>query len=248
MSWLITGTQKVNWDPSLITTGLWLDAADASTITESGGAVSQWNDKSGNGRNVTQAISARQPVYTTAGLNSKNVLTFTAANQHFLDLPTISLTDNNTFVASVYQRTAGGVNSIDVGDPISYGHYWFDDNILYSLLRGGVSEFSTHGAASTATGAFINVLARNSTGTQAWRNGSALGTRQQAAATTNGNLTFIGRATSRYHSGDIAEIVIGRFDIDIVNRQKLEGYLAHKWGLVSGLPNDHPYKINPPAP
>lgn len=29
-------------------------------------------------------------------------------------------------------------------------------------------------------------------------------------------------------------------------RTKIEGYLAHKWGLTSNLPNDHPYKSNPP--
>jgi len=46
------------WNPSMIQTALWLDAADASTITESGGAVSQWDDKSGNNHHVIQATSA----------------------------------------------------------------------------------------------------------------------------------------------------------------------------------------------
>ena len=30
------------------------------------------------------------------------------------------------------------------------------------------------------------------------------------------------------------------------NRQRLEGYLAHKWGLTANLPAGHPYKTNPP--
>ena len=33
---------------------LWLDASDSSTITEVSGAVSQWDDKSGNGNHVSQ--------------------------------------------------------------------------------------------------------------------------------------------------------------------------------------------------
>jgi len=33
---------------------------------------------------------------------------------------------------------------------------------------------------------------------------------------------------------------------DVSDRQKLEGYLAHKWGLTSNLPNDHPYKTTSP--
>jgi hypothetical protein len=31
-------------------------------------------------------------------------------------------------------------------------------------------------------------------------------------------------------------------------RQRIEGYLAHKWGLDANLPSDHPYKTNAPAP
>ena len=29
-------------------------------------------------------------------------------------------------------------------------------------------------------------------------------------------------------------------------RQKVEGYLAHKWGLSGNLPSNHPYKIGHP--
>ena len=33
---------------------------------------------------------------------------------------------------------------------------------------------------------------------------------------------------------------------DLEDRQKLEGYLAHKWGLSHNLPTAHPYKYNLP--
>ena len=36
---------------------LWLDADDNTTITHSSNAVSQWNDKSGNGNHATQSLS-----------------------------------------------------------------------------------------------------------------------------------------------------------------------------------------------
>ena len=29
-------------------------------------------------------------------------------------------------------------------------------------------------------------------------------------------------------------------------RLKIEGYLAHKWGLTADLPSDHTYKTDPP--
>ncbi|MFM5944980.1 MAG: hypothetical protein ACKO9G_16710, partial [Dolichospermum sp.] len=46
--------------PAQISTDLWLDAADSSTITLNGSTVSQWNDKSGNGRNAIQATATNQ--------------------------------------------------------------------------------------------------------------------------------------------------------------------------------------------
>lgn len=250
MSWLITPS-FTQWSPADITTALWLDAADASTVTTVSGAVSQWNDKSGNGRNASQATAGNRPVYTAAGLNSKNVVTLTAANQHFLQFSDININDNNTFVISVVNRPSAGFNNVDVATlpgSIGYGNYWFNDNILYSLLRGVLNEFGTHGTASTVTGTFIQALSRNNTGTQAWRNGALLGTRQQSSATGNVILNSIGRVSNTYNQGYVAEIIVGRFNISDLDRQKTEGYLAHKWGLTASLPADHPYKVNPPAP
>jgi hypothetical protein len=40
---------------------LWLDGSDGATITSASSLVSQWNDKSGNGRNVTQAVGGNKP-------------------------------------------------------------------------------------------------------------------------------------------------------------------------------------------
>ena len=33
---------------------------------------------------------------------------------------------------------------------------------------------------------------------------------------------------------------------DITDVEKAEGYLAHKWGVTSLLPADHPYKSSSP--
>ena len=53
---------------------LWIDASDTSTITEVAGAVSQIDDKSGNGNNLTQATAALQPTTGIATINGLNVL------------------------------------------------------------------------------------------------------------------------------------------------------------------------------
>lgn len=245
---IIFGGGLQAWTPAAIQTALWLDANDPNTITLNGSTVSQWNDKSGNGRNAAQSTAANQPTFTASGLNGKSVVTFASSNSTFLTFSDISVTDNNVFVASVYQRTASGNSStIDVAhvSVTTYSNWWFSDNVLYSRLR--TSDFVAHGAASTATGTFLNVLDRNDSGTQAWRNGAALGVRGGSTQTGNGALNAIGRYQTAYHNGYIAEIVVGRFAINTSDRQKLEGYLAWKWGMQANLPADHPYKLLPPT-
>src|SRR5215471_15318108 len=61
---------QFGFDPSSIS-GLcaWWDASDTTTITASGGAVSQWNDKSATGCHLTQSTGGRQPSTGTRTLN-----------------------------------------------------------------------------------------------------------------------------------------------------------------------------------
>jgi hypothetical protein len=47
---------------------VWYDASDAASITHVAGAVSQWNDKSGNGDHLVQATAAKKPTYSATGI------------------------------------------------------------------------------------------------------------------------------------------------------------------------------------
>lgn len=66
------------WTPAQITTALWLDATDASTITQLSNLVSQINDKSGNARNFTASAGAR-PTLTQNALNELPELSFSGS-------------------------------------------------------------------------------------------------------------------------------------------------------------------------
>ena len=52
---------------------------------------------------------------------------------------------------------------------------------------------------------------------------------------------------SSLYDGQIAEVVILNSVTDTDIRQKIEGYLAHKWGFVDKLASDHPYKTAAPV-
>jgi hypothetical protein len=47
-----------------------------------------------------------------------------------------------------------------------------------------------------------------------------------------------------YFEGKLAEVVayLNPYDLTDSKRYQIEGYLAHKWGLESKLPNGHPFK------
>ena len=52
-----------------------------------------------------------------------------------------------------------------------------------------------------------------------------------------------GTVSTQNWQGDIAEVIIISSDFVTADiRQRLEGYLAHKWGLTSKLQANHPYK------
>ena len=70
---------------------LWLDGGDATTLTLSSSNVTQWNDKSGNGFNATQATSTKQPTY-----NSSGGLNFTRASNSTTSYLTTTYTGSST--------------------------------------------------------------------------------------------------------------------------------------------------------
>ena len=248
------------WTPVNITTSLWLDAADTSTITIATG-VSQWADKSGNGRHATQATSANQPTYISSGMNSLGLVDWDGSN----DAMTISggtttlhsaLSSDNTYSMAwvVKPDTISGQEVLLYVPEGSWkflveikndgGVYWGDTPDNYRIYSGG-SFF----VANTAS--FFTLI----------KTGSGAGTAHVAGTLNNtftiqgsglsntpslGSAFILGQYPGLFYNGKMAEIIISNYSWDTSERQQVEGYLAHKWGLTSSLPNNHPYKSTAP--
>lgn len=253
------------WEPAELgsSLGLWLDAADASTITLNGSNVSQWNDKSGNGRHVSQATAANQPSYGTRALNNKNTIEF-SGNQMLFSTASVLSGNPNVLMAVVIQYDTN-VTSIDdrsvqlsagagtsyaiTGGVQGYSSRFNNGNEIYGAtsLATPLIQIGTRpsGGNYAASQMFINgtesarTSGSNDTAVPIIGNGVSVG----AGAITSDPLGSIGTAMDGY----IAETVI-LSDVTLATRQKLEGYLAWKWGLVANLPSNHPYKLRPPAP
>lgn len=257
---LILAKDYRSFNPSDIETALWLDAADASTITESGGAVSQWDDKSGNNRNFTATSTAR-PTYTTNGQNGRNVLTFNGTSNFLSRANYVYGTTHSLFVvfkytgASTITATTPSFavisTSTNIGGGIFAGSYTgaiADERLAYVALRDG---FYKNDADISATTPLLLSFAINGSQTNAIRNLNGVAD----FATTNGSIVpstieYIGASTAGgfFFTGLFCELVIAPSFLPATDVEKMEGYLAHKWGLTANLPADHPYKTVEPTP
>ena len=270
------------WTPALITTELWLDAADSSTVTTVSGNVSQWDDKSSNGRNATQATAANRPVYQSGAQNGLNVIRFTAASLHFLTAGTTSTwnfmhngTASSAFIVVKTAATGDNPNTqyqyLSTGGiptTIGWGLYYDDrvSNSFNNALGCQIGKGTAPNAAVTVSNNQVTPGSYNIIGNYVDADNATLANRIKSringgsdfgSNTSNGvastsNSTYaldIGQFPGGFRSllGDVCEILILSSQPGTTDRQKIEGYLAHKWGLTANLPAGHPYENSAPA-
>jgi hypothetical protein len=122
-----------------------------------------------------------------------------------------------------------------------------------SVLNSGSEGPLILGNYHIAAGTIDYAAASLSVALKLYANGSAntiltsfTGTKPNQSATSNGLWVGTVSAPGADWEGEIGELLGFASLLSTSNRNKLEGYLAHKWGLTGNLPADHPYKLNPP--
>ena len=235
------------WTPAQISTALWLDAADASTITLNGSTVSQWNDKSGNGRNVSQPTASAQPTSNTRTLNGLNVLDF---NVDIIGRSTPFVTINTPWlVYSVITFDSFTGNPVYIGlQGAQTTHIGWSSNGNIQFYNPATGVVGLSGSVITANTPALVGVQYDTTNLTGIYNGAAQGSPAVTipADTALFNIGSHASGASNYFDGAIGEIVFIQSTVSLSNRQKLEGYLAWKWGLQANLPVGHPYKNAPP--
>lgn len=240
------------WTPAQITTALWLDASDSSTITTVSGAVSEWRDKSGNARHFGQSTASARPAYTTA--SGYDVVQFDGTNDHLIRtgsfLPS-ALADQNFIIMAVVRANTG-----EFGGVITSNIENDNDGVaIVTNPTQGEFRFFCGGspgpsATAGANRAIITAVAASAPSQQIWLNGSLSGTSTNNRANRQASTVEIGKYRTagdpNYSNLNIEEIVIVFNDNTAATRERLEGYAAHKRGLTSGLPAGHPYKSTAP--
>ncbi len=243
------------WQPSEITTELWLDASDASTITEAGGDISQWDDKSGNGNDAVQATGSAQPSYVAAGQNGLNVLRLDGMEYMTVDHGVVPDNDEASMVFIVAKGTDADEGMISNGN--------FAQNKSYSFATANASTDMVFwgGGSSPLTQIYtlnttfedmsIHEIAISMTDTRIdlYQDGDLLDTDASftESVANDGTQEGVIGATQFLDdedlNGDMCEVIVLKQEPDIITRQKMEGYLAWKWGLQGSLPVGHPFKL-----
>lgn len=247
------GTQHPRrWTPAQLgTLSLWLDADDATTITVSTG-VSQWNDKSGNGRNVSQSTGANQPSYVVNAQNGRHTVRFAGSSSQYLEGgDVLDVLAGGMSAAVVYKWTSGVVITKGRRAAAANGEWQLYANYMY-LRAGAADRTSTSIGTSTAISVQAWLVDRTN-GVASARNGDTpafTGTGFPDTASYNTDYRFTvggeentgGGGLFSAFTGDICEVVLSLATWTTTERQQVVGYLAHKWGLAGNLPSDHPYK------
>lgn len=248
------------WTPERISTALWLDAADASTINTVSGAVSQWNDKSGNGKNASQSTATNRPSYNATGFNGRPVVSFDGSND-FLENTTNGITSGtytgrlNAFYVATRNSSGGALLTERTSKPVA-AVQWIQLSSIYYIYSDGANvnsnqriSVTTYAKLST-TGAVVCQVHQPGVRATLFVNGEQEVVNAVEGAGVGSNISGAtgfrigGREGSVGQSwnGGINEIIVTSNNFTVLERQKIEGYLAHKWGLEANLPSNHPYK------
>ena len=251
------------WSPVLLSPSMWFDADDTDTITQSGGLVSVWADKSGNNRNATKETEALRPTYNPTYINGKPAIEKILDSDADIGLSTPALG-----IAANSSRSTAFVFRHQTVNTTATGNQLFGVNNSYMVDAAGTStsgdwrfrngNISLDGTSNALTSGNRIMVIRGSSSLTSYRQdgGSDSGESEDGVNayawdtdTTTKGINFFNSVLSRhYKAGGIGEFIMFPSYLDATQTEKVEGYLAHKWGLTANLPADHPYKLVRPTP
>lgn len=211
----------------------WFRADD--TVDAGGGAISQWNDRSGNGRHATQGTGVNRGTRTTSvALRSQAVVSFDGNDIYTttaFDLPRSC----TWFAVLGTITTRGMIAEHGSGDSI---YMYADGNAAFAVFGG--TGIGYHRAFKN------NWLATNSQGSARYDQVSAPTLRNvraditpdstdgtaQSSVTYNKALTIGARAGGTLsHNGQIAELIIYSRALTTKELEKIEAYLFNRYGV-----------------
>ena len=242
------------WGPSKLGTNLllWLDAKRADSITQIASKVSQWNDRSGNARHVTQSTASSRPAYSSSTYGP--CISYAAGNQ--LNIPTaaIAILSPETFVI------VGLCNGGTSGDSTRWVYYngknnstsgrgqqimyHSNDNIyMYDSYDANSTKYLTNTPTNVSQDSIFSIY---HTGTNlVKRHYGAQFATSVTAGTYNPAEAYVNAIGYSPFNGKIYSFAIAKYTSD-ADVERLEGYICHRYGAQALLNASHPYRYVAP--
>ncbi len=214
---------------------LWLDAAEASSITAAAGAVSQWSDKSGNGYHAVQSSSGARPKTATRSLNSLNVIEFDGSDDGFNVSPVPDISGAHTmFVVAATdtptksgnQNFIRGLNSTSTRQQITYG-----GSGTTLLGRNGSSD-ATYSLTVDSNPHIFSQACYATDLRLYYAGGHVASSTASGGGTTNLGIGRRGNSGDSPLDGYIAEVLIYGRALNSSEANQVGNYLASKWNVT----------------
>lgn len=247
-------TNKTLFYPTQISSlNNWYDASDPNgngTIPTNGSSVSTWKDKSTNANHM---LAQTAGTYATNNLNGLGTITFnqswyrtTTANTPY-PVDAYVVVKLNSITTPVDVLASGG-RTVDNFNSLTFGEHtvgrWHNGSTNFFRTPNTVAS-STY--TETSTSFLLMSWSIANSNFYIYRNGvQIVYTNTYTWTPSSDNEYRIGAranaSTPNNMQGSIAEILFFNTQLITSDRQRIEGYLAQKWGLQTLLPNDHPYR------
>jgi lysophospholipase L1-like esterase len=229
LAWYLTDTTGTSGLPN---NGVYTDAG--TTLATNGQTVEQWNDQSGNARNMTQATAGLRPVYTTGLLNGLSGVVFNGTAGEYLKNTALAFSDQAVTIFFVYAVNARAIAGTYIGGSIgllfgctsttgcniTLGSNYFNASIADDNL-GQLATINLSASSATCRTSY-----GDQAGAEVTDSMGALGSNTNTGVTMAA--TFAG-ATASGVNITIYEALVYNSSLSAGNVTTVEAYLKAKW-------------------
>jgi hypothetical protein len=259
-SFTVNVSEYSPYSDSLSNIELWLDGKDINgdQLPENPGSflanakVSTWADRSGNANTLAQSQTLNHPTYESAG-----GLRFDGND--FMSVTLSSVLPSNPALTALIvadSQVAGG-RMLQIGSSSGTANQIIGIHESGSILyNDGNQTASQNFNLSPTLGAWRRTYGATKAEAEFFRFGSKITLSAPSTANSvdfpSSNVAIMLGAGSNgsgndFFRGIIHEVLVFSIHLDDYNLQRMEGYLAHKWGADGNLPVNHPFKSTAPT-
>lgn len=226
----------------------WVGSAATSTETVSGSALDtiHMNDDALQTATLT-GTQAENLGFTNDSAKLKDIIWYFVGRADASVTQSVTAGNEALFQVAGSSSTLTGSRQLillNTNNSATNNLFWYD-------LGGGVTENintwnSTYPAATSPDWFMIETQFDAISGEwSTWNNGNAIDSKTHSIDRKDTNVRLQLNRYQKTLEGEWGEIV-ATTSTSVSAREKMEGYLAHKWGLTANLPTSHPYKSTAP--